>query len=98
MCNPFPNSSLWFLVTSFDLVAQIIINCNKFFIDICVGLLSNVNDGIVLRMFALYRCVQFHGLFDLKKGVNDFPPYLLGDKAYPLVNWIMMPFKEEGNI
>jgi len=49
-------------------------------------------------MFALYRCVQFHGQFDLKKGATGFPPYLLGDKAYPLVNWIMMPFKEEGNI
>ncbi len=79
-------------------IAQVIIDCNKFFIDLCVGLLHSVNDAKVLHMFALYRCVQFQGLFDLKKGANGFPPYLLGDKAYPLVNWIMMPCKEEGNI
>jgi hypothetical protein len=35
-------------------------------------------------------------LSDPKKGVDGFPPYLLGDKGYPLINWIMMPFKEEG--
>jgi len=28
---------------------------------------------------------------------NDTPPYLLGDKNYPLIiTWIMTPFKEEG--
>jgi hypothetical protein len=35
-------------------------------------------------------------LFDPNKGVDGVFPYLLGDKGYPLICWIMMPFKEEG--
>jgi len=35
-------------------------------------------------------------LFDVNKVVDGTPPYLLGDKGYSLINWIMTPFKKEG--
>jgi hypothetical protein len=44
----------------------------------------------------LYRCAQSQGLFDVSKGVDGTPPYLLGVKGYLLINWIMTPFKKEG--
>jgi hypothetical protein len=27
-----------------------------------------------------------------------FPPYIMGDKGYPLISWIMIPFKEERHL
>jgi len=57
---------------------------------------GNINDSRILRKSALYRHAQNQGLFDFKKGVDGFPLYLLGDKGYPLIGWIMTTFKEEG--
>jgi hypothetical protein len=34
----------------------------------------------------------------LKILTNLFPPYIMGDKGYPLISWIMTPFKEEGHL
>jgi hypothetical protein len=45
-------------------------------------------------MFALYKHAQNQGLFDLGKGVDGFPPYLLCEKGYPLITWIMTSLKE----
>ncbi len=59
-------------------------------------MLGSVNDSRILHRFTLYQYAQFHGLFDPNKGVDGVFPYLLGDKGYPLICWIMMPFKEEG--
>jgi hypothetical protein len=56
---------------------------------------SNVNDSRILHRSTLYQHIQFHGLFD-NKGVDGVLPYLLSDNDYPLICWIMTPFKEEG--
>ncbi len=92
----FPEDYYYCKITSYSIVAQAIVNSKKQIIDICVGLPGNTNDYKVLHMFALYKHVQNQGLFDPRKGVNGFPSYLLGDKGYPLITWIMTPFKKEG--
>jgi hypothetical protein len=34
---------------------------------------------------------------NVDSGYQDgIPPYLLGDKGYPLLNWIIVPFKSDG--
>jgi hypothetical protein len=36
-------------------------------------------------------------LFELGRGSqNEFFPYLLGDKEYPLISWIITPYKNDG--
>jgi hypothetical protein len=68
-------------------VANAVVNCKKRFTDVFVGLPGSVNDSRVLREFALYRKVENHGLFayDPRFFQHGFPPYLLGDKGYPLI-------------
>jgi hypothetical protein len=62
-----------------------------------VGFLRNLNDLRVLHKFTFYSKVENHGLFayDPKFYQHWFPPYLLGDNNYPLITWIMTPFKEK---
>jgi hypothetical protein len=31
-----------------------------------------------------------------KSNLDGVHPYFLGDKGYPLINWVMTPLKEEG--
>lgn len=62
-----------------------------------MGFLGNVNDLRVLHWFGLYRKVQQNGLFEIEKASqNGFAPYILDDKGYPLISWIITPYKKEG--
>jgi len=46
----------------------------------------------------LYKQAQYHALFDINRGHGvGHAPYLLGDKRYSFINWIMMPYKEDGH-
>jgi len=45
----------------------------------------------------LYKHYQFQGLFDVHKGIEGIPPYLLSDKGYPLIDYMMTPFKDDGH-
>jgi hypothetical protein len=37
-------------------------------------------------------------LYNVSKGVDGVAPYLLDDKDYPLIDWIMTLLKENGQI
>jgi hypothetical protein len=75
-------------------VAQCVVDSNKKIIDVFVGFLSNVNNSRVLLRSGLYRKAQYIGLFEIGRAFqNGFSPYLLGDKGYPLISWIMTPYK-----
>jgi len=92
----FPKDYYYYKIGGYLIVVQAKIDFKKKNIDICVGLLGNINDYRVLHMFALYKHAQNQGLFDPRKGVDGFSLYLLGDKGYTLITWIMTPFKKEG--
>jgi hypothetical protein len=72
-------------------IAQVIVDCNKMFTYLLVGLLGSLNDSKVLCTFAFYINVQYHGLFYVQSS-NGFFPFLLGAKGYPLIFWITTPF------
>jgi hypothetical protein len=73
---------------------QAIVDCQKIIFDVCVGFLGNVNDSKMLCRSILYKHAQFQGMFNVNKATKGIPPYLLGDNGYPLINWIMAPFKK----
>jgi hypothetical protein len=41
--------------TGYSIITQVVINCNKFYTNIFVGLPRNVKNSMVLHTFALYR-------------------------------------------
>ncbi len=72
-----------------NIVCQVIVGDKKLFTDLFVGFFESVNDSKVLGKFGLYVNAQQQGLFNVNKGQDGFAPYLLGDKGYPLLSWLM---------
>jgi hypothetical protein len=52
----------------YSVVAQVVVNNQKRFMDVCVGLFGSVNDFGVLRKSILYQCAIHMGLFDMAIG------------------------------
>lgn len=62
-----------------------------------VGLPGFVNDQRVLQRLSLWHHVMQRGFLNIAAGLQDgFLLYLLADKGYPLLSWIMTSFKEDG--
>jgi len=80
--------------SGYSVVAQVIVDYKEKLIDVFVGFFRSVNDLKILRKFAF---AQYHGLFasNTSTSQHGFPPYLLSDKGYPLITWIMILFNEE---
>jgi hypothetical protein len=79
------------------MVAQAVVDSKKLFTNIYVGLPGSVNNQRVLRRSGLWQQVVQSGLMSTDGGYQEgVTPYLLGDKGYPLLSWIMVPFKDNG--
>jgi hypothetical protein len=81
-------------IGDYSIIPQIVIDCNNKFLDLCVGMSSRIDSKVVCKSTSYWQA-QFHGLFIPNKGVDGVLPYLLSDKTYPLIYWIMMCFKKE---
>jgi hypothetical protein len=93
----YPEDYWYFKTGAYSMVAQAVVNVKKMFTSIYVGLPGSVNDQRVLRRSGLWHEVVNRGLMGVESGYqNGIPPYLLADKGYPLLNWIMVPFKDDG--
>ena len=72
---------------------QAVVDAKSRFTDIYVGEPGSLHDARVLRRSPIFR-----------KAENDvakmFPneTYLLGDSAYPCLNWLITPFKDNGHL
>lgn len=94
----FPEDYYYFKTGSYSMVAQSVVDCHKWFIDIFVGLPSSVNDQRILRRFSLYRQVRQHILIHVDRGSqNGICPYLLGDKGNLLLDWMLVPYEDDGH-
>jgi hypothetical protein len=68
------------------MILQVVVECNKRFINVYVGLPMFVNDFHVLRLSSMYNKTMYRRLLDMDRGTCiDIAPYLLGDKGYPFI-------------
>jgi hypothetical protein len=60
-----------------------------------VGLPGSMNDSWVLKKSGLYQRVVNGGLLSGHlHHTGNIAPYILGDKGYPLLPWLLTPFKD----
>lgn len=71
-----------------SLIIQAICDHSKMFIDVCCGEPGSLHDARVLRRSSLFRKAQTPNYF------GEY--FLLGDSAYPALNWLVTPFKDNG--
>jgi hypothetical protein len=73
------------------------VDSKKRFIDLVVGMPGSTNDSRTLCRNGLYANVQHRRILNDRHRVQHegFSPYLLRDKGYPLLSWLMVPHKED---
>lgn len=63
----------------------------KWFWDIFAGILDSSNDARVLQHSSLYHQAYDGNIFVVNCEQEGIKPYILGDKGYPLLPWLMVP-------
>lgn len=91
----FPEDYYYFKSNGYSIVCQAVVDHEKRFLDLFVGLPGSVNDSRVLRRSGLFRKATDGRIVEgLAVSQDGFTPYLLGDKGYPLLPWLMTPYRE----
>lgn len=68
---------------------QAVAGPNKMFLDVYCGEPGSLHDARVLKRSQLYEKAQDPAFFGRY--------HLLGDSAYPCLDWLVTPFKDTGN-
>ena len=69
----------YFKFGSYTLNCQAVVDSNKRFLDLYIGMLGSTNDTRVLRHSSFYQLATSQNLFDACYAVDGFSPYFLGD-------------------
>ncbi|KAG5880935.1 hypothetical protein JTB14_022311 [Gonioctena quinquepunctata] len=74
---------------------QGLVTSNKIFTNINVGFPGSAHDSRVLKNSNIYVDMMTNN--KLKKYFKSEEFHLVGDKTYPLLSWLMTPYKNYGN-
>ena len=86
-----PGDYYYFKSAGYTLNCQAVVDSDKRFLDLYLGMPGSTNDSRMLRRSSLYELAVYNNLFDDGHGLHGFSPYLLGDLGYPLLPWLMVP-------
>ena len=73
---------------------QAVVDKTKKLIDLSVGMHRSMNDSWQLRQSMLYYRATTANLFSPNDMHEGLVPYLVGDKGYPLLPWLIKPYRE----
>lgn len=77
----------------YSLAMQVVVDANKKFIDIYCGEPGSLHDSRIFRRSNLYSKAT-----ERQREIFPDDTFLIGDSAYPLMNWIVPPFRDTGNL
>lgn len=92
-----PEDYFYFKSSSYTIQCQVVVDVNRKFLDVAVGMPGSTHDVRVLKRSALYHRATHQNLFDPAFSQEGFSPYLSADKGYPLLPWLMTPHREVPN-
>ncbi|GBG83014.1 hypothetical protein CBR_g36633 [Chara braunii] len=80
----------------FSVVAQVVVDLDLPVLDIFVGYPGSCHDIKIIQLSSLSRCAEEETLFrrppmTMSGGVRT-NGYILGDKGYPLSEWVVVPY------
>jgi hypothetical protein len=55
---------------------------------------KSMNDVCILCISSSHHKVTHQNLFKMDHGEYDIKPYIISDKRYPLLPWLMIPHKQ----
>jgi hypothetical protein len=80
----------YFKSGGYTLNCQAVVDSNKHFLDLYIGMPGSTNDARIFRRSSLYHLAMHNNLFDTRNSMDGFAPYLIGDSGYPLLPWLMV--------
>lgn len=88
----------YFKTGGYSMNCQAVVDSEKRFLDLYVGMHGSTNDCRMLRRSSLHAMAVHGNLFDAAYSVDGYSPYLLGDLGYPLLPWLLVPHRGYGNL
>lgn len=88
----------YFKWRGFTLNCQAVVDNNKCFLDLFLGIPSSTNDSRVLWRSSLYHIAMQNTLWDSTISFCGFSPYLMRDFGYRLLPWLMVLHQGHGNL
>jgi hypothetical protein len=78
---------------AYNVQLHAIIDYKKHFVDVFVINPKSMNDARILCLFSIYQITwrNFFHEFDSHEGIK---PYIIGNKGYRLLSWLMVPHKQ----
>jgi hypothetical protein len=61
-----------------------------------VGMLGNMNDSRIFKFSTFYNQATYKDLFSLECDQEGVRTYIIEDKGYPLLPWLMISHKQIG--
>lgn len=94
--NFVPADYYYFKSGGYTINCQAVVDSEKRFLDLYVGMPGSTNDSRMLRRSSLYQLAMTETLMDPGLSMDGFTPYLVGDLGYPLLPWLMVPHRTQG--
>jgi hypothetical protein len=76
---------------------QAMVDSQKRFMDLYLGMRGSTNDSRIFRRSSLYHLAQQNTLFDTRFALPRFTLYLVGDSGFPMLPWLLTPHKGREN-
>lgn len=88
----------YFKSGGYTINCQAVVDSDKRFLDLYLGMPGSTNDSRVLRRSSLFSLAMHGNLFDAQYAVHGYTPYLIGDSGFPLLPWLMIPHKANAQL